>query len=57
MLFGPLEESMDDTAPRLGIPPIVYQDAINNHFDLLFLMLPDSHHSKISRCTPGAHIR
>ncbi|HNT08682.1 MAG TPA: hypothetical protein PLI54_02220 [Methanoculleus sp.] len=48
---------MDDTAPRLGIPPIVYQDAINNHFDLLFLMLPDSHHSKISRCTPGAHIR
>lgn len=48
VLLCPLKDRVDNPAPRLGIAPVVYQDAINHYFDLVFLMLGDFCHSEPS---------
>lgn len=48
VLFCPLKDRVDNPAPRLGIPPVIYQDAINHHFDLFFRMLIVFCHSEPS---------
>lgn len=48
VLLCPLKDRVDNPAPRLGIPPVVYQDAIYHHFDLFFRMLAVFCHSEPS---------
>ncbi len=38
VLLGPLLDDVSDPIPRLGISPVVHQDAINHHSNLFFRM-------------------